>query len=421
MKKVLIYIFLGLSFCLTMSTCQQEELPPIAEATIDTFAIVPAYVEADVIGKFHTNVTIEYAILYLSKDSAFSNTEKFVLKEQQPGLFAGKLTNLSDATTYYVRLGISNTWSTIEFDTISAFKTLIGTIPAISTLKVDMITLNSAIAHGRIIKNGGFPITERGFCYSTTPNPTIENIKLICENSVDSFSCNIVNLQEGTKYYIRSYAQNEKGITYGDELCFSTKVKTYHNGHEYVDLGLSVKWATCNIGANTPEEYGGYYAWGEIETKSIYDWTTHKYYDSTTKTFLKYNDWWHQGGVHDFKTTLDRSDDVAHINWGGNWRMPDEDELRDLRNNSTLAFCTQNGIPGYRITSTINGCSIFVPASGKKVGQQLEEVGSAAYLWSATRINEKSEYGVYMKVSSPYLQVPFTDRCYGFSVRPVCR
>jgi hypothetical protein len=118
--------------------------------------------------------------------------------------------------------------------------------------------------------------------------------------------------------------------------------------------------------------------------------------------------------------TLDPSDDVAHINWGGNWRMPDEDELCDLRDNSTLAFCTQNGIPGYRITSTINGCSIFVPASGKKVGQQLEEVGSAAYLWSTTRIKEKSEYAFYVKVSSPYLLVSFTDRCYGFSVRPVC-
>ena len=420
MKKIYQYIVVVLLGCLMMTACQQEELPPIAEASISNITIEPSYTSAVITCDVESNVTIEANMVHLSKSPDFSNCQQYCLNQLLEGTFSDTIRELEDDMTYYVRYRICNTWSAIEFDTVSVFKTLKGSIPTVSTLKVDMITLNSAIVYGRIAADGGFPITERGFCYSATPNPTIENIKLICENSVDSFSCNIVNLQEGTKYYIRSYAQNEKGITYGEDLCFTTRVRTYHNGYEYVDMGLSVKWATYNVGANAPEEYGGYYAWGEIETKSIYDWTTHKYYDSTTKTFLKYNDYWHQGGVHDFKMTLDPSDDVAHINWGGNWRMPDEDELRDLRDNSTLAFCTQNGIPGYRITSTINGCSIFVPASGKKVGQQLEEVGSAAYLWSTTRIKEKSEYAFYVKVSSPYLLVSFTDRCYGFSVRPVC-
>ena len=420
MKKMMKHIFIGV-LMLTWVACQHEEIPPITHVFMNNITIEPSYTSAVITCNVASSITVEKYIVHLSKVPDFSNSQQYILNQLVAGSFSDTISGLEDDMTYYVRYGIYNSWSAIEFDTVSVFRTLKGSIPTVSTSKVDMVTLNSAIVYGQVVEDGGFPITEYGFCYSTSPSPTIEDVKLICENSVISFSYNIVNLQEGTKYYIRSYAQNEKGITYGEELCFSTKVRTYHNGYEYVDLGLSVKWATCNVGANTPEEYGGYYAWGEIETKSTYDWTTHKYYDSTTKTFLKYNDWWHQGGVHDFKTTLDRSDDVAHINWGGNWRMPDEDELRDLRNNSTLAFCTQNGIPGYRITSTINGCSIFVPASGKKVGQQLEEVGSAAYLWSATRINEKSEYGVYMKVSSPYLQVPFTDRCYGFSVRPVCR
>ena len=420
MKKIFKYIFVVLLGSFLMTACQQEELPPIAEASISNITIEPSYTSAVITCDVESNVTIEANMVHLSKSPDFSNCQQYCLNQLLEGSFSDTISGLEDDMTYYVRYGIYNSWSAIEFDTVSVFKTLKGSIPTVSTSKVDMVTLNSAIVYGQVVEDGGFPITEYGFCYSTSPSPTIEDVKLICENSVISFSYNIVNLQEGTKYYIRSYAQNEKGITYGEELCFSTKVRTYHNGYEYVDLGLSVKWATCNVGANTPEEYGGYYAWGEIETKSTYDWTTHKYYDSTTNTFLKYNDYWHQGGVNDNKTKLDSSDDVAHINWGGSWRMPDKDEAYELQNKCTLVFCTQNGVHGYRITSRINGCSIFVPASGRKVGEQQEEVGNEAYLWSATRIQQKSEYALYVKVSSPYLLVSFTDRCYGFSVRPVC-
>jgi uncharacterized protein (TIGR02145 family) len=420
MKKMIKHIFIGV-LILTWVACQHEEIPPITHVFMNNITIEPSYTSAVITCNVASSITVEKYIVHLSKVPDFSNSQQYILNQLVAGSFSDTISGLEDDMTYYVRYGIYNSWSAIEFDTVSVFKTLKGSIPTVSTSKVDMVTLNSAIVYGQVVEDGGFPITEYGFCYSTSPSPTIEDVKLICENSVHSFSYNIVNLQEGTKYYIRSYAQNEKGITYGEELCFSTKVRTYHNGYEYVDLGLSVKWATCNVGANVPEEYGGYYAWGEIETKSTYDWTTHKYYDSTTGSFLKYNDWWHQSGVHDNKMTLDPSDDVAHINWGGNWRMPDEDELRELRDKCTLVFCNQNGVQGYRITSTVNGCSIFVPASGKKVGKQLDEVGDVAYFWSINRIEQKSEYAVYMKVSSPYLQVPFTDRCYGFSVRPVCR
>ena len=102
------------------------------------------------------------------------------------------------------------------------------------------------------------------------------------------------------------------------------------NDHEYVDLGLpsGLKWATCNVGATAPEEYGNYYAWGENTPKDNYDWDTYKLTTDGGTTFTKYN------GT-DGKTTLDPEDDAAAVNWGGKWRMPTDDEWTELRENCT--------------------------------------------------------------------------------------
>ena len=181
--------------------------------------------------------------------------------------------------------------------------------------------------------------------------------------------------------------------------------------HEYVDLGLSVKWATCNVGASSPEDYGGYYAWGETETKSTYDWST--YFDTTDggTTFTKY--------ATDKKTVLDAEDDVAHVKWGGNWRMPTDAELTELRTKCTWIFATQNGMFGYKVTGT-NGNSIFLPAAGYCNGGGLIIVGTDGYYWSSS-LNSSYSYvawSVYFDSSNVYR---FDNgRCDGRSVRPVC-
>ena len=101
------------------------------------------------------------------------------------------------------------------------------------------------------------------------------------------------------------------------------------NGYEAVDLGLSVRWATCNVGANSPEEYGGYYAWGETEEKKDYNWDTYKWCKGSYNTFTKYctNGSY---GLIDNKIELDAEDDVAHVKLGGDWRMPTFDEIKEL-------------------------------------------------------------------------------------------
>ena len=115
-------------------------------------------------------------------------------------------------------------------------------------------------------------------------------------------------------------------------ITFNVYAQT-ENGHEYVDLGLPsrIKWATCNVGATTPEEYGDYFAWGETEPKDNYDWSTYKWCNESNATMTKYCTDSSYGTV-DNKTVLELEDDAAYVNWGGNWRMPTKAELDELTN-----------------------------------------------------------------------------------------
>jgi hypothetical protein len=156
-----------------------------------------------------------------------------------------------------------------------------------------------------------------------------------------------------------------------------------HNGHEYVDLGLpsGLLWATCNVGAESPEDYGDYFAWGETSPKSDYD--TYKYYSSSTDELTKYctdSDY----GLTDTKTTLDLIDDAARVNLGGSWRMPTSAEQDELREKCTWTWTTLNGIKGYKVTSKSNGNSIFLPAAGYRDGTDVYSVGSLGDYWSSS-------------------------------------
>ena len=142
-----------------------------------------------------------------------------------------------------------------------------------------------------------------------------------------------------------------------------------HKNHEYVDLGLSVKWATYNVGATTPEEYGDYFAWGETETKEEYSYKTYKYCEGSETTLTKYchNKKYGLNGFVDNRLELELKDDAAHANWGGKWRMPTADELDDLRYSCTWEWTTQNGVNGILGRSRIEGYTdrtIFFPAAG---------------------------------------------------------
>ena len=190
------------------------------------------------------------------------------------------------------------------------------------------------------------------------------------------------------------------------------------NDHEYVDLGLSVKWATCNVGANKPEEYGDYFAWGETEPKEYYNWSTYKWRNGSNTPLTKYNISSDYGTV-DNKTTLDLSDDAARANWGGSWRMPTSAEQDELRNNCTWTWTTQNGVNGYKVTSKSNGNSIFLPAAGYRDGSSLS-AGSNGYYWSSSLSADSPHCAWDVRLYSDGVYRSSSIRYYGLSVRPVC-
>ena len=200
--------------------------------------------------------------------------------------------------------------------------------------------------------------------------------------------------------------------------CESDNLKDSSKTHEWVDLGLSVKWATCNVGATKPEEYGDHYAWGETTTKSSYSYDNYKWSNDGCDTFTKYctsSDY----GTVDNKTVLDSEDDAARANWGGAWRMPTDDEWTELRENCTWTWNIKNGVNGYEVKSKTNGNSIFLPAAGYRRSDGLVDAGYGGYYWSSSLYTDGLDDAWRVYFCSDYVHRYEGGRDYGLSVRPV--
>ena len=212
-------------------------------------------------------------------------------------------------------------------------------------------------------------------------------------------------------------------LTDVDSVGFAKVTSSVHNGHEFVDLGLpsGTKWATCNVGATTPEGFGDYFAWGETEPNTIYDWTTYKYCDGSGSRITKYATGYSYSNAPDGLTELEMTDDAAYINWGGSWRIPTEEEMTELINNCNWTWVTQNGISGYKVTSTVNGNSIFLPATNA-IGDGYVSNQEYAYYWtnSIRSIVNNSANALYYINAYPPSSTGNLTRCSGASVRAVC-
>ena len=186
-----------------------------------------------------------------------------------------------------------------------------------------------------------------------------------------------------------------------------------------VDLGLSVKWASYNLGANSVEGYGDHYAWGETETKDSYSWSTYKWCNGSEKTLTKYNIDKNYGAV-DNKTVLSTEDDVAHVKLGGEWRIPTRAEWMELVEECDWTWTTHNLVCGYLVTAG-NGNSIFLPASGQSADDQSSNVGSSLYYYSSSIASSEpsSVWMLYAYDSRRYKMDVSSPRYRGLSIRPV--
>ena len=194
---------------------------------------------------------------------------------------------------------------------------------------------------------------------------------------------------------------------------------------QWVDLGLpsGLLWANCNIGASSPTDYGNYYAWGETQSKSVYDFSTYQYYrgDNGISGYTKYcniSDYGYNGFT-DNLTTLQSSDDAAAANWGGGARMPTAAEWQELINNTTHQWVTIYGVNGQCFTGS-NGNSIFLPAAGGRVGASLNDDGLIGYYWSSSLGTDYpfDARGCYFD-SGVVGNWDYGGRYFGYSVRAV--
>lgn len=212
-----------------------------------------------------------------------------------------------------------------------------------------------------------------------------------------------------------TYEQHDVWKTFGSIVEGEPK----ENVCEAVDLGLSVKWATCNVGAYAPEELGMYFAWGETEDRFSYSSKNYKYCNGSYSDLTKYNTSSDYGTV-DNKTILELSDDAARVNWGGAWRMPTYNEWDELKNNCTWTWTTQNGVNGCKVTSKTNGNSIFLPAAGSRNGTSVSGVGSHGQYWSSSLYESSPNYAYGLRFGSGNVDWLNTGRHQGRAVRAVC-
>ena len=185
---------------------------------------------------------------------------------------------------------------------------------------------------------------------------------------------------------------------------------------EAIDLGLSVKWASWNVGASAPEEYGGYFAWGEVEQSWEYDWEHYKWCNGSSNTLTKYNSN-SSHGVVDNKITLDPEDDAAHVHWGGSWRMPTDAEWTELKS-CTWEQTSINGVNGRKITGK-NGNSIFIPASGDRSDSSFPDGSYYGLYWSSTLTPNDPTYAFILYFYTGPTYRYGHDRYRGISIRPV--
>ena len=273
--------------------------------------------------------------------------------------------------------------------------------PSVTLVSVSSITQTSAICVSNVTSEDNSTVNKRGVCWSLANDPTIEDDITDDGYRSGTYTSIITDLQPNTTYYVRAYATNSIGTNYSKTFGITTK--DYPdigeiNGHEYVDLGLpsGTKWATCNLGASSPEMPGGYYAWGELETKDYY---------GTDNSYTQ--------NVELEDISGDPEYDVARAEWGSTWRIPKVSEINELEANCSYPEEIMiNGRKAYKYTSNINGCSIILPHTGYKSAYDHYSYNAYGYYWSSTPceggLNNRSYTNSYN-----------SERYYGLSIRPV--
>ena len=288
-----------------------------------------------------------------------------------------------------------------------------GTVPVGQT-KTESLTVSNVgealLTFSLSEQKGVIDIPESGQEFTLPPGES----KVMVVN----YTPEAVNTQNGSLVRVYSNADEEVIVV----SIRGTAGQPTDDNHEWVDLGLpsGTLWATCNVGASAPEDYGDYFAWGETAPKDYYDWSTYKWCNGSYTTMTKYctNSSYGYNGFTDGKTELDPEDDAAHVNWGPSWRIPTTEQQRELYEKCSSTWTTLNGVSG-RLFTGPNGNTLFLPAAGARLDESLYHAGSLSNYWSRTLNPGYSYDAFFLGFDSGIVGWSTDDRLIGRSVRAV--
>ena len=300
------------------------------------------------------------------------------------------------------------------------------------TLKTKLETLNELNEKER----SGKELTEKEYYYKQRLQKLLEDYASEMKKGNTPFSLAVSMSGEIFSPTVKVHVSSEinprynDGGTHADEFFQDNGSdddpvddQTDESGIRAVDLGLSVKWASCDLGATTPEGYGDYYAWAETEVKDNYSWDTYKWGNGDNNRLTKYNNSSSYGKV-DNKTVLEAADDVARVKLGSKWRMPTSNEMEEListQNNKSYQWKWKaiNGHTGWLVTYLVNNNSIFLPAAGGRSDSDLSNVGTYGYYWSSSLTTHYPICACCLCIDSGDVCMINIYRNNGFSIRPV--
>lgn len=398
---------LGTSYGDVVSFTTKADLPVVKSDSVYDISNNNATFFGHIVYDGGTDI-IAQGVCWSTKENPTLDGCRFNIEDKNNRQFSSVMSGLMNGTTYYARSFAMNNKGT-SFGEQFIFKTT--NYAKVVTADILNITETSAECGGQVTDDGNLVVFERGVCWSTNENPTILDNHTNDGVGIGLFKSLMTGLSRGTTYYVRSYAINSLGTTYGEQQSFSTP--DYNGKEEYVvDLGLpsGTKWADRNVGAYSPESSGSYYTWGALRTGNYFDCD----YDPKGDG---------QNGYDNIGKDISGTIyDVAHMTWGGTWKMPTKDQFDELISNCKWKWITQNGMSGYRVESKINGNSIFLPAAGCRYSFTLESFSFSGYYWSSSLSNGIFDNHLAFKLaftSAVYTLKGNGFREYGNNIRPV--
>lgn len=397
---------------------------------LPTFDDVYATWSSGTSAKAHTSITNDCLLPWKVGFSIFDSNNEFVDRYYNPTLYWNRAVSYHEYEHTFTGLQMGENYTV--YPTLDLFGHSVIAIPSaelesehtVTTLAATNVTENSATLNGQI---GLFVPNMKGnvfFYYGTNNNPktygTKVNVGSASSLSSADFYINVSGLQPNKTYYYIAGYNDGQNVVYGQVLSFKTQpglLACPDGNHPHmIDMGLpsGTKWACCNVGASTPEQAGGYYAWGETQTKSEYSFESYLYdYYTVGERVIDILGTDIAGTVYD----------AATANWGAPWQMPTLDQINELINKTTSVWTSQNGVYGRQYTGS-NGGTIFLPAAGVMMDWEMYEYSGLCFpeqgfYWSSTICDYDNSYSLHIRSDKTYSGYGGYE--FGNNVRPVCK